>query len=188
MKRKILASLLFLFCIVAMAQPPQGGGRGGMGGGRPPMGQDRPSGVNEKVWLEEFPDIPNLALEQREKVGDLISKEYKNINKQMQKKHELMHKVSPSDGSASSKDLEKNRKKIDKIDSEIEKIKNKTNTQAKKVLDEEQYIVFLEKRSEFRFKHQRMPISGDRSQGEFPQQQTEDRPQGMPPMMDQNFD
>lgn len=144
---------------IAYAQPPQGGGMGdrppGGGGGRPPMGQMKESD-NESFLLEKFPDIPDLSLEQREKVGSLLLKEHKAVSKKMAEKRDLLPR--PTRGEQREipdpEKIEKNRKKLEKLDENIEKIREKTNKKVKKVLSSEQYQVFLDVKDSFVFKRQ----------------------------------
>lgn len=152
MKKALMFSIATFSFICLCAQPPMGGG------GRPdspPRGDmmQRPSdSSDEKITLEVFPEIPNLSLEQREKVGSILTKEMKDVSKQLKKKRELM---PGRDSELSEKDLQKNKEKADKIDQKIASIKDKSNNKVKKELSDDQYQVFIEKREEFKFKHHR---------------------------------
>lgn len=162
MKKIMIFAITTLSIIVLNAQPPQGG----MGGGRPDgpprggqMGQRPSSNIEEKLILEVFPEIPNLTLEQREKVGSIITKEMKDVSKQLDKKRQLMPK---RDEVISEQDMEKQRQKIEKVDKKIADVKEKSNKKIKKELTDEQYQIFLEKREEFKFKqHRERPRMGN---------------------------
>jgi len=108
----------------------------------------------DKIILEHFPDIPGLTLQQREKIGSLLTKEREDIENQMNKKRDLeidlKKKENPTD-----KEIKKNREKADKIDKKILDIREKTNKKAEKVLSKDQYLVFIDKRQDFKFKQQR---------------------------------
>ena len=158
MKKLLVFATAVLTIIRLDAQPPQGGMGGGMGGGRPDgpprgeMGQRPTTSIEETLTLEVFPEIPDLSLKQRERVGSIITKEMKDVSKQMKKRHELMvEKKEP----LTEKELTKNKEKSEKIDKKIAEIKEKSNKKIKKELSEEQYKVFIEKRDDFKFKRQR---------------------------------
>lgn len=150
MKKFLVTTFLILLAVNFHAQPPQGGRGGGRPDG-PPSGGMRQSfsEAETKPILEEFPSIPNLTLEQREKVGSILTKEQQDVAKQMDKKREIeLNRIEdPTD-----KNIEKD---IQKIDAKIVAIKEKSNKKIKKDLSDEQYAVFLEKREMFKFKHQK---------------------------------
>ena len=151
MKKFLIASILILAGLNLSAQPPQGGRGGGEGRpNRPPMGQ-KPGQSEDKMWLSNFPDIPDLTLKQREKLGSTLTKEMKDVSKQMQKKHELDIEIN-NNLDLSKKDVDKNQKKIVKIDKKIEKIKEKSDKKVRSILSTEQYLVFVEKKGEFKFR------------------------------------
>jgi len=159
--KKLLSITLFLAFLGItniLAQPPGGGGRGERGGGPqggPSMGmRDRGSSEDEKIILEHFPEIPDLTLEQREKVGTILTGERKDIGKEMQNKHKIEMELRQNE-EMSEKEINKNKEKIEKADKKINEIKEKSDKKIKKVLSDEQYIVFKEKREEFKFKSQR---------------------------------
>jgi len=166
MKRFLVIISVIFISMGIYAQPPGGGERGR--GGRPPgdrMGQ-RPSFSNEdKPILEHFPEIPDLTLQQREKVGTILTNERKDINKQMEKRRDIDKKRNPK---VTEKELDKQRKEIDKIDKKIQDIKSKSDKKIKKVLSDDQYLVFIEKREEFKFKQrqQRPPRNKERRMDE----------------------
>lgn len=173
MKKLLVFAIAALAMVGLEAQPPQGGMGGGMGGGRPdgpPRGEmrQRPStSIEETLTLEVFPEIPDLTLKQREKVGTIITKEMKDVSKQMRKKRELMFdKKEP----LTEKELSKNKEKSEKIDKKIAEIKEKSNKKIQKELTDEQYKVFIEKRNDFKFKQQRRggPRMGGGERGERP--------------------
>lgn len=175
MKKILLIISVVLITICTYAQPP-GEGRGP--GGPPPgngMGH-RPSSTNDnKLILEHFPEIPNLTLEQREKVGSILTSERKDTDKQMEKKREIEIKRNPD---MSNKDLEKQHKEINKIDKKIQDIRGKSDKKIRKVLSDEQYLVFAEKRDEFKFKrHRQRPSFGEQRPG---------NDESRPPLPDEN--
>ncbi len=154
MKKILIITAGILITIGMYAQPPGGGSFGGRGPGGPPPGGEMPnyfSPPEDKIILEHFPEIPNLALKQREKVGDILFSEHKDIEKQIEKKHKIERSIHPN---LSSKDMEKKRENIRKIDNKIQNIRDKSNNKVKKELSEDQYLVFLEKRKEFKFRRQ----------------------------------
>lgn len=179
MKKIVLGILLGLFAVNMSAQPPQGMG-GGRPDGPPPGGRGGDqfnSRTEEKITLEVFPDIPNLTLKQREKVGSILTKEAKDIRSQMDKKREL--DIESRNTDLSEKDIEKHHKKINKIDEKINDIRGKSDKKIRKELSAEQYSIFTKKRSEFKFKHEkgmpqhrnnrmeRPPFEGQMSEGSF---------------------
>ncbi|MDR2707103.1 MAG: hypothetical protein LBC02_15125 [Planctomycetaceae bacterium] len=163
------------------AQPPQGGR--GMGGGNrqgPPPGRDQRGEAGneaEALRLDSFPPIPEITFEQRMNVGNILMKEQKDIVKWHQKKRELLEKDRQSPG-RNEKDRAKTQKALAKIDTKIDKRIEKSNKKIRKILSEEQYRIFLEKRNDFRFR--RVPPAGFRppeGDGRF----RERRPEGMNP-------
>lgn len=93
MKKSILAITFILICSGLAAQPPMGGGgggrpQGGPGGGRPPM-MNKQGQNQDSFMIMGIPEIPDLTLEQREKLGKEITNERKDISKLMQEKQEL---------------------------------------------------------------------------------------------------
>lgn len=150
MKKFFVTTFLILFAVSFYAQPPQGGRRGGRPEGAPPGGMRQSFSEGEtKPILEEFPTIPNLTLEQREKVGSILTKEQQDITKQIKKKREFeQDRIEYSTERNIEKDLQK-------IDGKITEIKDKSNKKIKKVLSDEQYSVFLDKRDMFKFRPQR---------------------------------
>ena len=155
MKKILVFAFVLITTINLAAQPPQGFGGGGRPSGSPrgEMGQRPTSSDAESVIiLEFFPDIPDLTLEQREKIGSVLTKERKEITKQMENKRKIEGERKEDQ---TAKEREKNKKKIDKIDKKIEQTKEESNKKIKKELSEKQYLVFAEKRDDFKFKHQR---------------------------------
>lgn len=158
MKRLFLFTILITACIILMAQPPQGGGRqGGMRGDRPdrprmghPMQQN-----SKEVMLSHLPEIEGLTLKQREKLSKAITDEHKSIKKYMEEKHQLMMQIDPKNPNVSTKDLDKNRKKVEKIENNIKKAEEKADKKYRSILSSEQYISFTEKKKEIQFKGHR---------------------------------
>ena len=154
--------------IYLQAQPPQGnrgmdrGGRPGM----PPQGMDNRSEMRNgegQLMLDSFPSIPDVTLEQRADIGMIMMNEHKDISKQMEKKRKEMKKFDTSSGTS---DKEKIQKKIDKIDKKIEKRIEKSNEKIRKILSDEQYAIFIEKRKQIKFKRH-FPPSHHRPEGGF---------------------
>jgi hypothetical protein len=152
-----------------------------MGGGNrqgppPGMGQRGETRGEEKLRLDSFPEIPAITLEQRAKIGLVLAKEQKDIVKQVQKKHELMEKDRQS---PDSNEKDKMQKAIAKIDNKIQNRIEKSNKKIKKILSDEQYRVFLEKRNDFRFR--RIPPVGFRpAEGDGFRGRPEGRPRSAP--------
>jgi hypothetical protein len=164
------------------AQGGFGGGRfggpggGGQRGGSPPEGRGNfnPDKIKETPALDSFPEIPNLTLEQRMDIGNILTDEHKAVRKLESQKHELFRKereTAEPDQTA----MEKNRKKIAKIDGKIQKRIDKSNKKVAKKLSAEQYRVFLEKRQDFRFGNGRPPMTPGERGG------TPNGREGMPP-------
>ena len=152
MKKFIIVLAMVFTGLGLSAQPPQGGRGGGPGGGRPPMSQDDDFS-ERKIWLENFPEIPELTLQQREKVGSILTDEQKEINKQFDKKRSLQE-GNKEHADLSEKEKEKIHKEMLKIDEKISTTKIKSDNKVKKILSDNQYKVYLEKRNEFRFKRE----------------------------------
>lgn len=166
----IVACVIILATTQAFAQPPSGRGGRGPGEGSPPgdrMGQRSSSFGEDKPILEHFPEIPDLTLQQREKIGTILTDERKDINKQMDKKKSAERK---KDSEIDENELQKQQKEFDKIDKKIQDIKSKSDKKIKKILSDQQYLAFVEKREEFKFKrqHQRLPRRDDRSERDVP--------------------
>jgi hypothetical protein len=161
-----------ILCLVSasiclQAQPPQGNRR--MGGGArqgPPPGTEQRGearGGAEQFRLDSFPPIPGITLAQRVDIGTVLTKEQKDIVKHLRKKRELMENDRQSPG-RSEKEKEKTQKDMAGIDGKIRKRIEKSNQKIRKILSEEQYRIFVEKRNDFRFT--RVPASGFRPPGE----------------------
>lgn len=110
-----------------------------------------------------------MTLEQRLNIGKALAKEQEDIYKWHQKKRELTQKdlqLPVGNG----KDREKNQKERTKIDAAITKRIEKSNKKIQKILSEEQYRIFLEKRNDFRFNRTSRvgirPSAGDGKLGE----------------------
>jgi hypothetical protein len=180
-----LLLLLISASLSLSAQPPQGGR--GMGGGNrqgpPPAGMrqrgEAGNGV-EELRLDSFPPIPDITLKQRADIGNILVKEQKEVFKLHQKKRELMEEERQSSVN-SEKDREKRRKALAKIDAKIEKCIDKSNRKIRKILSDEQYRVFLEKRNDFRFR--RSP-AGFRPPAP---NEIRERPEGTNPRPDRRF-
>jgi phenylalanyl-tRNA synthetase alpha subunit len=112
------------------------------------MNYDKP----DDFVIEHFPPIPDLSLKQRADVGAVLTKEQGKIDRQMQKKRQLVEKENKSSANKSEKAREKFQKKTNKIDQKINQLRDNSNKKIKKILSEEQYRVFMEKRDEFRFR------------------------------------
>ncbi len=147
--RLICTTLFFMLISISMtAQPPQGGGPGGFSGGDR-MGQSSMRSNEKILVLANFPEIPEITLKQREKMGTILTKEQKDIDKQVAKRKKIEAKSKDAD----EKDLLKNEKKIAEIDKKIAEIKEKSNTKIAKELSNEQFEVFTAKRDEVRFEY-----------------------------------
>jgi hypothetical protein len=172
MKKTILGCMLMLSAALIYAQQPGGmggpggGGMGGPGGrGRSPggMSQQRPNADN-KVWIERLPEIPGITLEQKLELGNILTKEHQAVEAQMKKKMEIF-RDSGNPEMLSPKQREKQQKKIEKIDKKIQSINQKYNKKVRKILSEEQYRVYLERKSEARFRQSPFGDGQDRERG-----------------------
>lgn len=145
------------FCLSITYTFGQSFGAGNQGGPPPnrQMGQrppQRPDNMSsDQLVLEKFPEIPNITLEQRQKIGSILTDEHKNITKQFEKKRDIEIKSSKSN--MTPNEFEKQRKKLDKIDKKISDIQTKSNKKVRKILSDEQYKAFIEKRNSFKFKN-----------------------------------
>lgn len=191
MKRITFTSLLvFLASFSLMAQPPQGGGFGGFGGGQGERGDRRgpggpPSGMQrqaeDEYWVENLSVVEGLTLDQKNKLSDILVKEQKDIAKQMEKRRTYQKSFEKNEN-LSEKEIDKRLKKMDKIDADIQKIKSTSDKKISKLLSEEQYKTFTQKRGEIKLRRKGMPQGmrgGEpRSQGQLPDM--------TPPPMDDN--
>lgn len=155
MKKFIFTLSLLLVVSGLYAQQPGRGPGGGMrpdGNGRPPgeMGRGNRNS-DSKVYIEELPEIPGLTLEQQLKLGKFVSAEHEQIGKQMDKKRALMEQSGDPD-LLSQKQLEKQRKKMQRIDKKIAKIRTKYDKKIQKLLTDEQYLVYIERKEEIKFR------------------------------------
>jgi hypothetical protein len=150
-------------------------GRGGNRQG-PPSGMANRGEMSgqEQLRLDSFPSIPDISLEQRADIGIILSKEQKDIVKQIRKKQEWMEKDRQSPEKI-EKEKEKIHKKVAQIDDKIGKRIEKSNKKIRKILSDEQYQVFLEKRNQFRFSRSSVP--GNRP----PEGGSRERPRGENP-------
>lgn len=121
-------------------------------------------GSSDKVWIENLPEIPGLTLEQKLDLGNILSKQYQDVGKQMEKKMAILQ-VSGNPEQLSVKQSETQQKKLEKIDKKIEKITQKYDKKVRKLLTEEQYRVYLEKKQDARFRSQRS-FEGESQNGE----------------------
>jgi hypothetical protein len=120
-----------------------------------PLRNNANYGEPDKLMLDHFPDIPGLSLEQRADIGVILTKEQKENGKQMQKKRQLLEeKKNPFISEKKQRKIQKN---IEKADRNIERQIDKSNKKIRKILSEEQYRIFIKKRSEFQFRE--FPVS-----------------------------
>lgn len=173
MKRLYFFAVIFLaISLSGIAQPPSGGGRpGGMGGpgGHPGMRNEQGGGNSGQFWVMKVPDIPGMTQDQRRKLVDALSKEQEEVSKLMESKKELDLKEMRYAG-LSQKDKEKQMKKIAKLDAKIEKTRLKYDKKYRKILTEEQYNIFIDKKKDVEFRGQGRPKNRfpDSSNGERP--------------------
>lgn len=172
MKSLVAAILIFAgICTNLSAQPSMGmgggggGGRppGGKGGGRPPMMQGMGQDTNEPMIMG-LPEIPNLTLEQREKLSKAVTDERKDISKLLKEKQDLKRE-SDNPGIA-GKDRQKLLEKMDKTDEKIKKKEEKYDKKYRSILSDEQYNIFYVNKKDIQFRGQRSdgkrPERGDR--------------------------
>lgn len=163
--RKILIIMFVILPMCSMFAQSPGGNMGK--GGPPPNGmpgQRPPSDRNDsKPMLEQFPQIPDLTLQQREKVGSIMTKEREDIEKVIEKNRDLEKELRSE---SSEKKRNKLHQKIDKNNQKIQEIGAKSDKKVKKILTEEQYAVFVKKREEFKFKQppKNFPINNESDQ------------------------
>lgn len=179
--KKILLTTTLLILYTGLAAQPQMGGMG-RGNGRPPgggRGEGRPLIHNNNSQEGSFmimgiPDIPELTLEQREKLSKAISDERKDISKLMQEKQELKRKAD--NPGIAEKERVKLSEKADKTDEKINEKQEKYDKKYKSILTAEQYQIFSEKKKdiEFRELHKRPAHRSDRRKGgEIPSERPE---------------
>ena len=165
MKKFSIILISLLLSVYALAQQPNGD-RQRMPSpdreGRPQMDK---KGGGDMMFNSLAKDIPNLTLEQREKLGSLMSSEKDKMENEFSKKRDL----EKTQGQLSEKDEKKRNSKLEKIDRNIEKIKAESNKKVKKILDEEQYQIFVNKRDQIKFDKPRRerPQSDSKDNSEF---------------------
>lgn len=176
---KTLATVILLSISINLAaQPPMGGGGGGRppggpGGGRPPMHSMNQQ--EDNFIITGLPDIQDLSLKQREQLSKALSDERKDVSKLMKEKQEL-EREAQNPGLA-SKDRVKMMEKAEKTDDKIRKKEEKYDKKIRKILSDEQYLQFKEKKNEIRFLDQRRP-NGQRQRPDSKDRQ--DRPMTPP--------
>ena len=174
MKKSILAVTFILICSGLAAQPP-------MGGGRPPM-MNKQGQNQDSFMIMGMPEIPDLTLEQREKLGKEITSERKDISKLMQEKQEL--KIDSENPGMAEKDRQKLFGKMTKIDEKIKKKEEKYDKKYRSILSEEQYNIFSANKKNIEFRGQGMPNRGNTQQ---PPVQRPDDGGGRPDMPDDDM-
>lgn len=163
--KKIALTILSIFICsnLVFAQMPMGGGarpQGRLGGKRPPMHNNGMRAGDQNDMLMNIPDIPDLKLEQREKLSKAISDERKEVSKLMDEKVELQRK-SGNPGMA-EKERQKLMEKISKTEDKIKKKEEKYDKKYRSILSQEQYRIFTEKKKEIEFKGIRRQQRNDR--------------------------
>lgn len=153
MKKVIIGVTLILTCTTLAAQPPMGEGRGGRPqgaprGNRPPMDNQKQQGEN--FIIMGLSEIPDLKLEQREKLSKAISDERKDISKLMLKKQDL--KIEADHPGMAEKSRQKLIGKMDKLDEDIKKKKGKYDKKYRSILSDEQYKIFEVNKENIEFK------------------------------------
>ncbi|HML66164.1 MAG TPA: hypothetical protein PKC55_15140 [Dysgonomonas sp.] len=188
MKKILLTVTLIIACGSLAAQ----GSMGGMGGGRPPGGgkgrgeghapMHQGNSRDESFFIMGIPDIPNLTLEQREKLSKTISDERKDIFKLMQEKQEL--KMRSENPGIANKERLKLTEKISKTDEKIKTKQEKYDQKYKSILTTEQYHIFAEKKQSVEFREpprRRLEEKGDQRPSAMPNEGTapDESPDGM---------
>lgn len=188
MKKILLTVTLIIACGSLAAQ----GSMGGMGGGRPPEGgkgrgeghapMHQGNSRDESFFIMGIPDIPNLTLEQREKLSKTISDERKDIFKLMQEKQEL--KMRSENPGIANKERLKLTEKISKTDEKIKTKQEKYDKKYKSILTAEQYHIFAEKKQSVEFREpprRRLEEKGDQRPSAMPNEGTapDESPDGM---------
>ncbi|MFV0328474.1 MAG: hypothetical protein ACK5KL_01430 [Dysgonomonas sp.] len=175
--KKILFIIFILITGNITAQSPMGGGMGGnrpprgggRGEGRPPMQQR--SGNQDDFMIMGMPDIPDLALEQREKLSKAISEERKDISKLIKEKQD--YKRESDNPGIAGKERAKLLEKAEKTDDKIRKKEEKYEKKYRSILSEEQYQIFSEKKKDIEFR-------GHGRQGERPNKANRQQPPQIP--------
>lgn len=156
MKKVILVAIFILIYTNIYAQPSMGGGnrggrpQGGPKGERPLMQNDRQN--QDGFMIMGLPDIPNLTLEQREKLSKEITNERKDISKLMQEKQTL--KTDTQNPGMAEKERQKLFEKMAKIDDKIQQKEEKYKKKYRSILSEEQYNTFIESKKDIQFRGQ----------------------------------
>ncbi|WP_029901799.1 hypothetical protein [Prevotella sp. 10(H)] len=159
MKKGLLAAIFIFWCTTLAAQPPIGGGNGGRrpgghGGGRPPMqraGQGQGQSANG-FMIMGLSDIPELTLEQREKLSKEITNERKDASKLIQQKRELQ--IDGENPGMAEKERQKLFEKVAKIDEKIKKNEEKYDKKYRSILSDEQYNIFAVNKKNIEFRGQ----------------------------------
>jgi len=136
-----------------------GGGRGGAGGGGgAPMGGNIPGGMRgqqapsrdyEQVQITDFPEIMGLTVNQKLNLFKIVKDEYKNILKLTDQKQELQR---TSANAKNQKEIDKNTKALEKLDGNAKKVSETADKKIRKIISNDQYREFTEKRELVKFK------------------------------------
>jgi len=161
----IIAGLSVCSTIAAQGYGGRYGGRGGYGGGYGgggygggrrnggnPEGMRYQSQTNKvdysQVCITDFPEITGLTLKQNLDLSTVVTDEHKNILKLTDQKQELQAKIDSADN---QKAIDKNTKKMAKIDEKIQKVSLKADTKIRAILTNDQYNEFKEKKNRIKF-------------------------------------
>jgi len=89
-----------------------------------------------------------LTLEQRLDLSTVVTNEHRSILKLMDQKKELRVKI---DQANNQKDIDKNTKKMAKLDDKMQKVSLKADKKIQSLLSAEQYREFVEKKELIKF-------------------------------------
>ena len=134
-----------------------GGGRGGYGGGGY-RGNRGNSGMRNQTQslskdysqlsITNFPEITGLTLKQNLDLSTTVTDEQRNILKLTDQKQELQVKI---DHANNQKDIDKNKKKMAKLDDKLQQVSQKADKKIRAILTNEQYKEFMEKKDQIKF-------------------------------------
>ena len=133
-----------------------GGGRGGYGGGRGNRGnhdemRNQSQSLSKdysQICITDFPEITGLTLKQNLDLSDIVTAEQRDILKLSDQKEELQVKI---DHAENQKDIDKDKKKMAKLDSKIQQVSTKADKKIQAILTNDQYKEFLEKKDQIKF-------------------------------------
>jgi len=135
-----------------------GGGRGGYGGGGYRGNRGNTGGMRNQsqslskdysqICITDFPEITGLTLKQNLDLSNIVTAEHREILKLSDQKEDLKVKI---DHAENQKDIDKNTKKMAKLDDKIQQVSIKADKKIQAILTNDQYKEFSEKKELIKF-------------------------------------